>query len=371
MFYQLQITRNFINTIWKIINKTRTLITQEAFGVVFIVLVSSGTILLKGSSSEGQLNLFSSFLKNYTEETAAAIISPSQNQLSDINSLAFNEDTLNKSNKKGLGVSTLQQNSLLSYNSLENDFGDFEDTTRNIIAHYTVQNGDTLSFIASDFGVSINSIIWANNLKDSDSIKPGIELKIPPVSGVIHTVKSGDTVQLIAKKYGVEPEKIVDFNSLPKDGSLQIGAEIIIPDGKIQQPRSFAGLPSTFKRFQYLPNLGDFFSMPTTGFNWGRIHGRNGVDVANSCGTPIYAAADGQITISDSAGWNKGFGKYIKIAHVNGTETIYAHATKLIAALGEYVTKGQLIALMGSTGHSTGCHLHFEVHGARNPLAKY
>ena len=336
----------------------------------FVVLLSAGVILIKGSSTDGQVNLFSSFLEHYTEETAAAIISPSQNQLADLNSLSFNEEAVNKSNKKGLETSILQQNSLLSYNSLENDLGDFADTTRNTVANYTVQIGDTLSFIASDFGVSINSLIWANNLRDSDSIKPGMELKIPPVSGVIHTVKKGDTVQSIAKKYGVESEKIVDFNGLPKDGALQIGTEIIVPDGKIKQS-GYAGLPSTVKRFQNLPNLGDFFSMPTTGFNWGRIHGRNGVDVANSCGTPIYAAADGQVAIADASGWNGGFGKYIKIVHGNGTETVYSHATRLIATISEYVTKGQLIALMGSTGRSTGCHLHFEVHGAKNPLAKY
>ena len=111
--------------------------------------------------------------------------------------------------------------------------------------------------------------------------------------------------------------------------------------------------------------------IPTTGFDWGKIHGRNGVDIANSCGTPVYAAADGMITIADSSGYNGGFGKYIKIAHPNGTETLYGHSMKLLVAVGQEITRGQEIMLMGSTGRSTGCHLHFEVHGARNPLAKY
>ena len=111
--------------------------------------------------------------------------------------------------------------------------------------------------------------------------------------------------------------------------------------------------------------------LPAIGFNWGRIHGRNGVDVANSCGTPIYAAADGSVTSAKTSGWNGGFGKFLKILHSNGTETLYAHVSRLLVAAGEYVTKGQQIAVMGSTGRSTGCHLHFEVHGAKNPLAKY
>jgi murein DD-endopeptidase MepM/ murein hydrolase activator NlpD len=94
------------------------------------------------------------------------------------------------------------------------------------------------------------------------------------------------------------------------------------------------------------------------------------VDIANSCGTPIYAAAEGTVAISDAVGYNGGFGKYIKLVHPNGTETLYAHNTKLLVSAGEYDQRGQMIALMGSTGRSTGCHLHFEVHGARNPLSK-
>jgi murein DD-endopeptidase MepM/ murein hydrolase activator NlpD len=124
------------------------------------------------------------------------------------------------------------------------------------------------------------------------------------------------------------------------------------------------------KQFSHLPNLGDYFKLPTFGFNWGRIHGRNGVDIANSCGTPIYAAADGAVTVADPEGWNGGFGKYIKISHPNGTETLYAHASKLLVFPGQNISRGDKIMLMGTTGRSTGCHLHFEVHGARNPLAK-
>ena len=81
--------------------------------------------------------------------------------------------------------------------------------------------------------------------------------------------------------------------------------------------------------------------------------------------------ADGSVAIADASGWNGGFGKYIKLIHTNGTETLYAHATKVLVSVGEAVARGQLIANMGTTGRSTGCHLHFEVHGARNPLAKY
>lgn len=268
-------------------------------------------------------------------------------------------------------INTVHQTALLAFNSSENDLSGLGDGKNTTITIYTVQEGDTLSFIASDYGVSVNTIIWANKLSNIHSLKPGDELKIPPVDGVIHKVKKGDTIATIAKKYGGNEEKIIEFNVLPKNGSLQIDEELVIPDGKITSTRVAAGQKTLAKLFAYLPNLGDFFSWPATGRNWGRIHGRNGVDIANACGTPIYAAAIGSAATVDGVGWNGGFGKFIKLVHPNSTETIYAHLSKLLVQGGENIEKGQLIALMGTTGRSSGCHLHFEVHGARNPLAKY
>jgi murein DD-endopeptidase MepM/ murein hydrolase activator NlpD len=198
-------------------------------------------------------------------------------------------------------------------------------------------------------------------------------------------------VAQLAKKYGADEDRILAYNHLPRDGVIEGGAEIIIPDGhpaavSVQSPTATAIINSKIRKvgtytqagsiltalkFNYLPDLGDYFKVPTTGFNWGILHDRNGVDVANSCGTTIYAAADGTVTVADGTGWNGGFGKNIKIAHPNGTETLYGHLSKLLVARGQSVARGEKIGLMGTTGRSTGCHLHFEVHGARNPLAKY
>ncbi len=225
----------------------------------------------------------------------------------------------------------------------------------------------------------MNSIIWANGLKDADSISPGQVLRIPPVTGVIHKTKAGDTAAALAKKYSADVDRIIAYNQLPKDGSLDAGDEIIIPDGKMTGPvvvaatvgtASTARLAKSSATFSHLPDLGDYFRAPATGFNWGRIHGRNGVDLANSCGTPVYAAAGGVVTVADASGYNGGFGQYIKISHPNGTETLYAHSMKLLVSVGQTVAKGDKIMLMGTTGRSTGCHVHFEVHGARNLLAK-
>ncbi len=119
-------------------------------------------------------------------------------------------------------------------------------------------------------------------------------------------------------------------------------------------------------------NSANYFIMPTTGWNWGQLHEYNAVDIANNCGTPIYAAAEGLVIESVSNGWNEGYGNYIKIEHPNRTITVYGHLSKNIASSGKYVFQGDLIAYMGNTGNThgpTGCHLHFEVRGAKNPLA--
>lgn len=336
-------------------------------------------IIAKSVSNEGQVSFFNDILIKYIEETSASVanVAHSPQQMADINSLmAISYNSWGQGGELSVALSTSQDNSFIANNPVSTDYIEASGYKRSQIVEYAVQPGDVISFIASDYGVSVNSMLWANNLSGGDNLKVGQILRIPPVSGVIHKIKKGDTLAAIAKKYGVEPEKISEFNGLPQNGELQIDDELIVPDGQIKATyyatsTSTRNARSTNSRFSYLPNLGDYFFMPATGFNWGRIHGRNGVDVANSCGSPVYASADGSVAISDPTGWNGGFGKYVKIIHPNGTETVYAHLSKVLIGAGESVLRGQLIGNMGTTGRSTGCHLHFEVHGARNPLAKY
>lgn len=354
----------------KKIIKIKALLESQVFFIFFIILLSGSLLIAKGGSSESiRTGSLADIFQSYTDEGAIPNIINAQAKTFENNpssSFLGYELTLPYS----ITTNTLHQTALLAFNSSENDFSNLEeDGKSNAIVTYTVQEGDTISFIASDFGISVNTIIWANNLKNINGIRPGDELKIPPVNGIIYKVKKGDTIESVAKKYSAEKDKIISFNFLPKNGSLQVGEEIIIPDGKISSLDRQDFISPTVKRFAYLPDFGDFFRFPTIGFDWGRIHGRNGVDIANSCGTPIYASADGAATTTQPSGWNGGFGKFIKLIHANGTETVYAHLSKLIVGLGDTISKGQLIALMGSTGRSTGCHLHFEVHGAKNPLA--
>ncbi|OGM97866.1 MAG: hypothetical protein A2735_02775 [Candidatus Yanofskybacteria bacterium RIFCSPHIGHO2_01_FULL_41_21] len=337
-------------------------------------------IIIKGPGSN-QSGIIGNVVRHYIEETSASIIPTDKNsQLTDIGSLMggstsiiypANPSTIYEG-RGGPGEDTppetytIQNSSIQSIDSASTDY--LNDIKPNKIIEYTIQPGDALSFIASDYGVTVNDIIWANNLKDVDSIKPEQIIRIPPVSGVIYKIKSGDTVSLIAKKYGIDEEKIKSFNDISENGNLNINDEIIVPGGKMTtQPKT--KVQTATSTFAHLPNLGDYFALPTKGRISQGLHGRNGVDIAASCGTSIFADADGTATTVDDTGYNGGFGKLIKLSHPNGTESLFGHANKLLITVGQVVIKGQLIAIMGSTGRSTGCHLHWEVHGAKHPLS--
>ncbi len=232
---------------------------------------------------------------------------------------------------------------------------------------YIVQQGDAPSIIAASFGITTNTILWANNLSDGKFIKPGDTLVILPVSGVRHKVKIGDTISGIAKLYRGDAQTIIDFNDLGGDASIVEGDYIIIPDGQMPA-RSLGKYVARYS--PYSLNLDDYFIHPTAGVGYRSrgLHPHNAVDLAAPCWTPVYAAASGTVVISDGVGWNGGYGKYVKIEHQNGTRTIYSHAIQNQVQAGQHVAQGELIAYMGSTGRSTGCHVHWEVYGALNPL---
>ena len=247
-----------------------------------------------------------------------------------------------------------------------NPFGGFRRETTT----YTVKSGDTPFDIAIKFDINTDTILWANNLKDGDLIRPGDKLLILPINGVRIKIGTKDTVAGLAKKYSGKAEEIIAFNELLPDASLKVDSYIIIPNGETPLPPAKSAPKVTAPKYatQTTP-VSNWLIAPTTGKNWGRVHGQNGVDISNVCGTPVYAAAAGKIILSDSIGWNYGYGKYIEIQHENGVVTLYAHSSQLLVSVGDEVSQGQLIMLMGTTGHSTGCHVHFEVRGAKNPLA--
>lgn len=233
---------------------------------------------------------------------------------------------------------------------------------------YIVQQGDTPSSIGVKFGINTDTVLAANNLRDGDYIKPGQSLTILPINGVRVKIAAKDTIAALAKKYKGKEDEIKAFNGIYEDSKLIAGNFIIIPDGEM--PTVAVKPKVTAPKYSSGTSVSaGWLILPTTGKDWGRIHGQNGVDVANACGTPVYAAAAGTVILSDGIGWNYGYGKYIMIRHSNGVVTVYGHSSQLLVEQGEQVSQGQLIMLMGTTGRSTGCHLHFEVRGAKNPLA--
>ncbi|OGY89780.1 MAG: hypothetical protein A3B30_01095 [Candidatus Komeilibacteria bacterium RIFCSPLOWO2_01_FULL_52_15] len=240
---------------------------------------------------------------------------------------------------------------------------------RDKIEVYTVGPGDTLGIIAEQYDISINTILWQNNLSYSSTLRPGQELSILPSDGVTHTVKAGDTVNAIAKKYQADPANIISKNKLADASDIRVGEVLIVPSGI--KPTTLASRPP--QRLS-LPNIiQDIFTgtpPPDTGAKlfWPLLSHRitqyfgyrhTGVDVGDKRGNPIFAAESGKV---EESGWNRGgYGYRIVINHGNGIKTLYAHNSKLLVAVGETVTRGQVIALIGSTGRSTGPHLHFEV----------
>ena len=236
---------------------------------------------------------------------------------------------------------------------------------------YEIEDGDTIESIAEDFGVSADTLLNANGLPRGTKLKTGDKLAILPIDGVKHTVKSGDTIQNIALKYKADSERILAFNGLPNNALIKPGDILIIPGGEFHVPLSPKVAPVETPSPQSLPNLAGYYGLPSGGRITFGLHRFNAIDIGGKdwCNTPIYAAAAGTIITADSQGWNGGYGKYIKISHNNGTITLYAHESQLLVNVGQYVAKGQTIGLMGSTGNTTGCHVHFEVRGARNPLA--
>ncbi|MDP1722078.1 MAG: M23 family metallopeptidase [Candidatus Gottesmanbacteria bacterium] len=229
---------------------------------------------------------------------------------------------------------------------------------RDQVISYEVASGDTLSIIAQKFGVSIDTIKWSNDLK-RDSLSIGQELKIPPVSGIVHKVKDGESVQSIAKKYRTESQKIVnfpfnDFADLDTF-ALNAGQTLIIPDGiQPEAPAIVRPLPPSFAggSGQLLwPTNGIITQYPV----WYHM----ALDIANPAAPGIAAADAGVVT--DVQYLRYGYGYHVIVSHGDGLSTLYAHMSEIYVKVGDRVARGQVLGRMGSTGRSTGTHLHFEV----------
>ena len=281
---------------------------------------------------------------------------------------------INPSAGRGGGDITIVDGSaLMPEEGPSGTIADIERPRNATISIYVVRPGDTIGGIAEMFGVTSNTIRWANTISAKGTIRVGQTLTILPVTGVKYVVKKGDTLASLAKKLHGDADEIASFNGLESGASLAVGTELIIPDGEVSVavasvPRSTAtggaNAPSG------TPIQAGYYLRPISGgIRSQGIHGYNGIDLAAPVGTPIVASAAGDIIVAKGSGWNGGYGNYVVIQHANGSQTLYAHASSVIVGVGEHVQQGQVIGYVGRTGKATGAHVHFEIrNGVRNPF---
>ena len=241
---------------------------------------------------------------------------------------------------------------------------------RREVITYVVERGDTVGAIAAKFDLEAETVMWANgNLAENpDLLRPGQELVILPIDGVYHTVVAGDTLSKIATKYKAEVQSILEcpYNNLdPEAPVIAPGGQLIVPGGVrpfvARTVSAYKGpIPQDAKQgtgvfaWPASGRLTDRYGFRTYSGRW-----HNGLDISQRAGSPVYAADSGFVTF---AGWtNGGYGNLVVIDHRNGYETYYAHLQSFYVTAGQSVAKGTQIAAIGTTGNSTGPHLHFEL----------
>jgi len=222
---------------------------------------------------------------------------------------------------------------------------------------HPVQSGENISELAISFGLNQDTILSVNNVTNSRLLQIGKVLKIPNQDGILHTVKSGESLSSIAEKYSADVETIQIANELFSD-KVTVGKDVFVPGAKLD-----------WSKIQEIN--GDLFIWPISGvitssygyrrnpFNRSRSQFHSGIDIRGSMGAPIRAAMAGRVSM---VGYDNVFGNYVIISHHSGYRTLYGHMSRIRTRTGAYVTMGERIGDVGSTGQSTGPHLHFTVY---------
>lgn len=348
---------------------------RGVFGAV--ILISLFTFLKSpGIAQASFFNLFSDIFASHTNNPLDADTSVNSQTMPLLKAVISPDNGFGKG---GGDITVVNGDALASESGPLGTIGNIDDQTpSHQISLYTVRDGDTISQIAKMFNVSINTILWANNLT-SHTLTVGQSLVILPITGTLHVVSAGETLQTIAKKYNADVNEIVQFNDLSSDTAIAVGDTLTIPNAEVVTVQPTVRLGMVVRKghvvhvTEKLRGVGgiayqDYYTVPVYGIITQGLHGYNAVDIGAPVGTPIYAAAGGDVIISKMGGWNGGYGNYVVISHPNDTQTLYGHMVQTIASQGERVIKGQLIGYVGSTGNSTGPHCHFEVRGAQNPF---
>lgn len=235
-------------------------------------------------------------------------------------------------------------------------------TTFQLLKH-SVQPGESFWTVSRKYGIDVDTLSAANEGLDPTRLRPGQELVVPNLPGALHTVQPGDTLWDLAQLYRTDLQAIIEVNGLQDPSRLRPGVVLLIPGAQalVAQRLLLVDANGRLRRAFDWPVRGRISSR--FGQRWGRMH--EGVDLAVNVGTPVRAAADGVVRF---AGWNGGYGYLVVIDHGRGIETRYAHNSRLTVKRGQRVTRGTVIAMSGSTGNSTGPHLHFEIRQNGKPV---
>ena len=225
---------------------------------------------------------------------------------------------------------------------------------------YRVKKGDMIGYIADKFNITQDTIISVNNIHQSRLLQIGQYLKIPSMPGIIYTVrKTGETVESISAKYEVSAEKCARVNSLDSEKELVAGTTVFVPDAQLDWvTRQEINGDLFHKPIHSRYWLSSYYGWRSSPFSGKRSY-HSGVDMAAPSGTSIYAALDGTVT---STGFNNVYGNYVIISHHSGYKSLYGHMSAVLVSRGQYVTTNTRIGKVGSTGMSTGPHLHFTVY---------
>jgi len=247
---------------------------------------------------------------------------------------------------------------------------------RDKIINYVVKEGDTVSAIASKFGLSTNTILWANNMTSRTYLKPRQNLDIPPINGLIYIIKKGDTIKAIAKKYDSDEKKIIEFNKLADASDISVKQILMLPNGRPyrapipRRPSKLAPVRNTGSRPTNISNKGLIWPTTTRRISQYYSWRHTGLDIDGEFGDLIWASGAGKVILVRYLNYDYGY--HVVIDHGNRIQTLYAHMQRIYVKKGQKVNQGDLLGEMGSTGRSTGSHLHFEVrvNGRRvNPFA--
>ena len=243
------------------------------------------------------------------------------------------------------------------------EFAQNADLTDSSITYqtYRIKAGDMIGFIADAFDVSQDTIISVNNIRQSRLIKPGEYLKIPSMSGIIYTVKkNGETAATIAEKYKVNADKCASANNVSLDTELKAGTSLFVPDAELDWATRQEINGDLFKKPLHARYyLSSYYGWRNSPFNAGSRTFHGGIDMAIASGTPVYAALDGTVS---ATGYNATYGNYVIITHHSGYKTLYGHLSSINCRKGNFVYTNTMIGRVGSTGMSTGPHLHFTVY---------